>query len=214
MRDITRDTPSCPEDVMQLIPWYDDKQLSSEERSRIESHAAECAACRAEIGWMRGERAPEPTSVPSADAAYSRVRAKIEAPPVRLPSRRDREAPTSSAAVTDRWRRVAVAAGVVLALAAGVVAGRQWAAPGKGIYRVATVTADTARGPSLDILFRADVEAGRITDALRAIGGMVVSGPSKLGVYRVQLDGSDGEAAAKLLRGDGRGVATVAEVVP
>jgi hypothetical protein len=67
-------------------------------------------------------------------------------------------------------------------------------------------------GVQLDVVFRSDVGIERINTDLRALGAVVVGGPSQAGRYRVTLpEGSDASAAAAMLRAEGRGVASFAE---
>jgi hypothetical protein len=91
------------------------------------------------------------------------------------------------------------------------------AAPEQPVYNTASESGDVsaaapAQTQALDVVFRPDATADKIHAALRAIGGEIVSGPTQVGVYRVRLSASaDAGAAAKLLRGDGQGVASFAE---
>jgi hypothetical protein len=65
---------------------------------------------------------------------------------------------------------------------------------------------------ALDVVFRPDATVEDLRNALRAVGGQIISGPSEGGVYRVGLAASsDQAAAARVLRGEERGVATFAE---
>jgi hypothetical protein len=85
------------------------------------------------------------------------------------------------------------------------------------VYRSAAApapAADAAGSTLLDVVFRDDVESGRIRDALRAMHAEVVSGPTELGRYRVRLPaGEDALAAARALGPGGAGVAVFAEPV-
>lgn len=71
---------SCPDDVLDLLPWYPDGGLTSEERGRVEAHAATCAECRREIhAWARGSVALPPDA-PSPERVLARVFARISEP--------------------------------------------------------------------------------------------------------------------------------------
>ena len=84
------------------------------------------------------------------------------------------------------------------------------------IYQVAgePTAAALGHGVALDLVFRNDASAERINVELRGLGARIVSGPSQLGRYRIELpEGADAEAAATLLRAEGTGVASFAEPV-
>jgi hypothetical protein len=115
----------------------------------------------------------------------------------------------------------ALAASVALAalIAAGVTVGGLWPGePATTLYEVVSETpvAEPANRPAatraLDVVFRPDATFENVDAALRAVGGQIVSGPSGLGVYRVELGPSgDQGAAARVLSAEERGVAKFAE---
>jgi hypothetical protein len=216
---LTREESGCPEDVLLAIAWYPDG-LDPVQRGAVEAHAADCAACREELAFVRGEgvaQAPREES----ERVYARVIERIEAyeakqrPGAATPVRSDRR--TS-------WRTARAAAALLAAAFVGALAalgGSRLVAPEASVYRAAgeapeVSAAAPAQAPlALDVVFRPDATAERIHAALRAIGGEIVSGPTQLGVYRVRLAPSaDASAAAKVLRGEGEGVATFAELAP
>jgi hypothetical protein len=215
---LTRDA-GCPEDVLMAIAWYPEG-LDAEARGAVEAHAADCAACREEIAFVCGEASPELPREES-ERVYTRVMQRIEA---------YEEGQRAGRAAVARGARRAFArpglraAALLLAACAGAAAaivGMRLGPSGDAVYRTASGTPDvSAAGPAraevaLDVVFQTDATAEHIHEALRAIGGEIVSGPTQLGVYRVRLAPSaDAGAAAKVLRGEGKGVATFAELAP
>jgi len=209
----------CPEDVLAAIAWYPDG-LDTERRGVVEAHAADCALCREEISFLRGESgasASVPAPLPESERVYARVLERIEAYEGRA---RAAARPAAPVRRTTVWAPSRAAA--ALLAAAFVGAGAMWFASRSGVgpvYETAGAAPETvAAAPSeqsLDVVFRPDATAERIHAALRAIGGEIVSGPTQLGVYRVRLAPSaDLRAAASVLRGDGQGVASFAEQAP
>jgi hypothetical protein len=212
---------SCPTHVLSWIAWYPDGGLTDAQRGAVEAHAARCAACREEIDVLAG-RIETSVNVPDPERMFARVLALVESDglhgepaPVRP---RPIAAPAARArAFGVRRRALGLAAAVALAVVAG---GLGWLANGwlgaETRYRVASAppTVPPPGGVELDVVFRSDAEAGRIHTALRGLGAVVVSGPSQLGRYRIQLPpGSEPSAAAALLRAEGAGVASYAEPV-
>jgi len=212
---LTHET-GCPEDVLAAIAWYPDG-LDAERRGAVEAHAADCSVCREEISFLRGE-SPPPAPVAESERVYARVLERIEAYEDRARGV-ERRAPR----VLRASGRVPARAAAAVLAAAGVGALAMWlgsrvlsqqpeydtaAAP-------AEVVASAQSGRALDVVFRPEATAERIRAALRAIGGEIVSGPTQLGVYHVRLSPSaDAGAAAQVLRGEGRGVASFAEPAP
>lgn len=214
----------CPEEILERLPWYVDESLPVEQRDLVEAHAAECPECRAEIEMLSGREQSPATGVPQRDEIYARSLGLIEAYELALP-RESQDAAVASATSRRQkpWPMLAMTASVMIAFGVGALVGL-WGGssgdPGAPVYRTATDVAavpgaveivDTAQ---LDVMFRGDATAARIRSALRAIGGKLVDGPSRLGVYRVRL-GEDGDAsaAAAMLLGEGKGVAAFAEPV-
>jgi hypothetical protein len=122
----TNPEPACPTEVLDWIAWYPEGRLPEALRGAIESHAAECAPCRDEIGLLSGgveDAAPVPVADP--ERVFERVRHRIAR------ERAPREVPSSEPAPAPCWtrgqlRRAAFAAGFALALlAAGAAAGWQ-----------------------------------------------------------------------------------------
>lgn len=113
--------------------------------------------------------------------------------------------------------RVAAAAALFAVAALGWIAHDLVARGGEARYQTASGPAATVAvggAEQLDIVFRPDAAIERINANLRALGGVVISGPSQAGRYRIALPaGSDAAAAADLLRAEETGVASFAEIV-
>lgn len=211
---------SCPEVVLASIAWYPDA-LDEARRGVVEAHLAQCAACREELAFVRGDREPE-IALPDAEDAYARVLARIERSEAGADARASRvDAPHPRRSAFGA-RPAALAAGIALALlcgALGALGGLWFGSEALPTYQTVGEPGGTAAtptaAPALDVVFRSGARAESIHAALRAIGGQIVSGPTQLGVYRVTLvPTADVAAAARVLRGEGQGVATFAEPVP
>jgi hypothetical protein len=217
---------SCPQEILDWIAWYPDEGLSAAQRGAVEAHAAACAACRREIDVVAGRGEP-PGGVRDAERLFARVLARIEsetlaaaAAPPRVEDRRAFRTPAPARRA--RWSRPAAATWAAAAALALLFTGIGWVAGsshfrGSGLYHTATdsLLGDAGHaGVRLDLVFRSDAGAERINTALRGLGAEIVSGPTQLGRYRIELPpGSDAEAAAALLRAEGTGVASFAEPV-
>lgn len=219
---------SCPPEILDWLPWYADAALPEAQRGAVESHAAQCAECRLELAMLAGDAMPSVTA-PDAGKAFARVLARIEAAGVdaepiavggHLAPATARRAPPrpSLRPMRARWLpRIAAAAALFAVAAFGWIA-HDLVAPGaEARYQTASGPAATVAGGAtdqLDVVFRSDASIERINANLRALGGVVISGPSQAGRYRIAVPaGSDALAAAELLRAEETGVASFAEIV-
>jgi hypothetical protein len=213
---------ACPEEVLASIAWYPEG-LDAERRGVVEAHAADCVACREELAFVAGAGAAPELPQPEAQRVYARVLERIE-----HYEHEEQPLPVAARGAAPRRTRAplrtpvrAAAALFAAALVGGFAAwtASRMAAPDVPVYQTAgeagVSAAATAHDLALDVVFRPDASAERIHAALRAIGGEIIAGPTQLGVYRVRLaPTADASAAAKVLRGDGQGVATFAELAP
>jgi hypothetical protein len=203
----------CPDEILAAIPWYPG-DLDENLRGKVESHAAQCAACREELAFVRDETAIE-IDLDHRDRVYAKLVERIEEHEgvERKFATLATPAPRRSG-LRMSWPLALAASMALMLLSGGLgVASSQWFQTDPA-YEVAgeSTTVAAVDLPALDVVFRADARAESIHSALRAIGGQIVSGPTQLGVYRVQLAAdADLIAAARMLRGEELGVATFAE---
>jgi hypothetical protein len=209
---MTKPDATCPQLVLDWIAWYPDGDLPSDVRSAIEVHAAECSACRQEIAALAATGPDEPADSPAARRTFARTLDKIRTQPSRMAPPPQR-----------RWvlrPRFAVAAGLAVALisaTAGIVATQHLGRAAAASYRPASAgpTDRQPAGPSLDVVFRADVPFAEVTRALQAIDATVESGPSARGIVHLRLArGADAAAAARRLESGDLRVADFAQPTP
>jgi hypothetical protein len=218
-----QDASRCPEDVLGWIPWYPDDGLTHAQRGAVEAHAAACARCRDELALVGGELEVEDD--PGVDAAFEGLMARVR------DAERAAQVPGAAAATRRApaprvgrgraaWRTHAprVAAGLafvmIFATAGKLIDDNFLDEP---VYTTATAesSAPATEGVLLDVVFRDDVDARRIREALRSVNGQLVSGPTELGRYRVRLGaGADAQAVARALAAGDAGVAVYAEPAP
>jgi hypothetical protein len=228
--------PTCPAEILDWLPWYADA-LPDAQRGAVEAHAAECAACRAEIAMLADGVIP-PVEAPDSEQVFAKVLARIEAAGVgggradaavgtgsvdvgghrtASPARQAPRRPSAQPARRRLLERIALAAAFVAVAAAGWLA-NDFRRDTGAVYSTASEPAGTApAAPSdaqLDVVFRGDASIERINTHLRALGATVVSGPSQAGRYRIALPpGSDAAAAAAMMRAEDAGVASFVEPV-
>ena len=218
----------CPQEILDWIPWYAEDALTETQRGAVEAHAAQCVDCRVELAMLSGGATPS-AATPDSEPVFARVLARIEAEGVGDASVRvgSHRAPASTRRTpllhgTQRsarrsFGRVAATAALLLGVgAAGWFANNVFATHADAAYGTASDAGTNAlaegSGVQLDVVFRGDADVELINTDLRALGAVVISGPSPAGRYRVALpEGSDASAAIAMLRAEGRGIASFAE---
>jgi hypothetical protein len=187
--------------VQELIAWWVNDTLESEERRLVSEHLAECVECRQDEAHCR--------------ALAARVRSAEEVAPVPHPARLERLLAT---AATPRggptlplpsWLRatprpvrwalgaqMALLVGLIVALGRAPIAGPE--APHPAIeapgprYRTLSEAEPPRRGSSLRVVFAADTPEQELRRIMLALGAEVVAGPTPLGAYTLALPSGAG----------------------
>ena len=227
---------TCPPGVLDLLPWYPDEGLTSEERGVVEAHAATCRECRREIldgfhGAKLSADAPSPERVlarvferialggaTQGDAASTLLRVDPTLAPLPIRAAPRRETPPRLAGRRRRLRATAWAAAAAVTLAVGsltTLAAMRLTRTATPVYETAAVQRDAAAGAQVEVILRDDVSAGQVRSVLSTLGAEIVAGPTALGRYQLRLPtGSDAAVTASALRAEGTGIATFAEPLP
>ncbi len=204
-----------------LLPWYANGTLGESERRMVEDHLAACDDCRRELAACRGlaqaigdlgEVAPSPHPVQLA-RLMARIDAREAQPEAHEPEHEEAEpaaprragrGPAALLAATPRPVRTLLAAqlgaiallGAVLLLfaAPGRQAGaRDARAAAPPVYRtLSDAPPAAAPGRQLRVVFEDGATAASIHEILAGIGGQIVSGPSPLGTYTVEVPAGRG----------------------
>jgi len=183
MAEIIRLRGSPHEQVQQLLPWYVNGTLETDEVAAVEAHLAECAECRADLAAEQAlsrEVAALPIDVEHAWSALSE-RIDAEGPPRRLAA----PVPFLRRKVAIGWALggpLAAAAAVAFAVAVGPGA----PSPAGETYRALGSAPTVAPGNAL-VMFRPDARDSDLRAALTKAGARVVDGPTATGAYVVRI---------------------------
>ncbi|HEY2737887.1 MAG TPA: zf-HC2 domain-containing protein [Thermoanaerobaculia bacterium] len=184
--------------VWDLLPWYANGTLEDGERRTVESHLAACSRCREELSACRGlgellQQVPEVAPAPH-PAHLARILEKI-GDHERTAWQSPLESLRNLLTATPRPVRWALAAQLVLVLGLGLGLSlhrqpRQLqTAP--AAYRTLSdgpaATSSTIPSSRLRLVFAPGTTEQEIRDLLLGIRGQIVSGPSSLGVYTVEV---------------------------
>jgi putative zinc finger protein len=174
--------------VMELLPWYVNATLSPAERTVVEKHLETCADCREELQSLSQVSAVISEGVeatPSVDASLARTFAAIdELERAKLSTKKRGLVGWLSALWTPSVPLARVAFATQLALILLM-----------GIYLVlprdpySTLSPPGSREVHLDVTFAPTVTEEVMRRVILEVDGKIVSGPSVLGVYVIELSG-------------------------
>jgi len=179
--------------VWDLLPWYANGTLEDGERRAVESHLAACSRCREELSACRGLgelllEVPEVAPAPH-PAHLARIMEKI-GDHERAAWRSPLESLRNLLTATPRPVRWALAAQLVLVLglSAGLALHRQPPIAAPVTYQTLSDRPSAAVPVSgLRVVFAPGATEQEIRDLLLGTRGQIVSGPSSLGVYTVEV---------------------------
>ena len=166
-------------------------RMSPEDAARFEAKMAGDADLRAEVTAMSAARAAlTPDAVPSGQA-WTRFQSALDAGAV--------SEPVYPASAANANRPIKVVLAQVAAIAVVAVALWQFVAvptfaPSADGFRLAAAEADLS---SLQVTFQPSATVQQITDTLLEIDGMIIDGPSALGLYRIGFASEEGRDIAR-----------------
>lgn len=178
----------------QALPWRVNGTISAADATRLDLHLRDCAQCRRDLETERAlarRLAAEPVVDYAPQAGLSRMLRRLDEVPAPADdtrrgwwSRMRRRAYRSgdSYAGSARAFRVQSAAMAVLGLTVAWLVLRPASPPE---YR--TLAASATATAQLQIVFADDATAGEMRALLDRVGGRVVGGPSRAGVFLVAL---------------------------
>ncbi len=207
------------ERIWGLLPWYANGTLPQRERERVEAHLEVCRRCQEEERVCRhtaetvqgaGEVAPTPHPV-----QLQRVLARIDE------AEREERAPRISR--IGRWRfpspfqalleatpralrGALLAQAAIILLLAGVLLWQKLhsgpeGVPAPAVYRTLS-DSSPVRGPvlRLRVMFSPQATEGQIRELLLDVRGEITGGPSRIGVYTVEVPAGRDSLRAVLAR--------------
>ncbi len=190
---------TCPEEVLDWIAWYAEPELPSEVRSAIDRHAAECLACREELGWIQTEVSEHGDNGPRGERVVAQLMARIRQPETLQAPATTRHRPRGQATP---WLAAAAAA---LILLGGAWLGTRLAVP-QPLHTATAGAPPVAAGPALEVLFRDDASWAAIRSTLERADARLASGTAQAPSGRLRLvlpPSTDPAAALGVLRESG-----------
>jgi len=177
----------CPKGVDLLLPWYLNETMENTEKDEVKRHLLICPTCRQELEQIKREQglyqsAAEEITIPQ---TFSQVMTEIEKREERRIWQRialliPKPQPALAAALIGTQLLVIIGLVALLAL-------NPWGA-GERFYRTLSgPSIAEGQGPRLTILFQDGVQEKIVREAILAINGTIVNGPTPMGIYTVEL---------------------------
>jgi anti-sigma factor RsiW len=194
-------------DAVELMPWLVNGTLDAAERKRVESHLAQCVACRRELEAAYAVQAAVASEErdPEVATALARLHLRLDEEQaghgprrlIRVLARRWREARPAV-----RWTLAAQFVVIVmLAVALSVLVVTNSPAP--ALYRtLADAPSSNASGAVVVVVFNGGRSEQEIRRLLLRLNARVIDGPSSAGAYRLELRQGTQQVALAVLRAD------------
>jgi len=173
------------EEIDLLLPWYVNGTISEEDRHRVEEHLHECNQCQKEVLFLKrlGEAVEtEPLLAPS----HGLLQNTLEHIGRKRLNLLDRVIEWLAPIPRLRW--VAIAAGLAIVLQTAVIVELVSRPRIEKTYEVLSVpVTQEAMGPRIIVAFKENVTESVIRETIQSFRGQIVSGPSPLGFYTIEL---------------------------
>ncbi len=210
----TKLTPESQQSFLELLPWYVNGTLKSDDRRSMEYCLATYPDCRAELEWMdgvaqqvRGESFPL-NEQEGLDRLMSMVRAQesgkllvLSRPSAPLGGAARQVLGTVSRTKLQQWIKplMAVAATLAVVQVGLSFIGTQSSDQSETLRPLGTAQ-PMPRHAMIQATFRADASETKIRALLAQVGAEIVSGPGALGVYTLRVPINKAENALADLR--------------
>ncbi|MGD8572931.1 MAG: zf-HC2 domain-containing protein [Gammaproteobacteria bacterium] len=171
-----------------LLPWYVNGTLEEVEQQQVEEHLQHCESCRGEIELLRAMRDNVKQSDESIPGEFAWQRLRRDMRQNKTDTRKSRQPGTT-------WWLPSIAAAALLVIVVQSVVIFNASQPGGYVP-----AGQALEGAVVQVKFNPDATERDIREALRAVHGEIITGPSAGGIYRIRLaDGEkDGQLEAKL----------------
>jgi Putative zinc-finger len=188
-------------EIIELLPWYANSTLPEDERKVVETHLADCSECARELKNLStmqkavveiGNKAPAPSA-----NALNRALAQIEDYERARQQAAKQEAPgpgivqrisslwSSWWSPTPLMARAIIAVQLVLVLGFGATILYQHNQ--SNIYTTASGPSGDKTSTRIAVSFSDGATEQEIRQAILAVHGKIIDGPSALGLYTVQV---------------------------
>lgn len=174
----------------ELLPWLANETLESEEREQVERYVSENSDGREELAFLQGLRRGVKQEEVASPGAFGLRRLQSA---IRVEQSAGTGAAGLPVAANDnRWWKMSLAAAVMVAIVQGGVLLNMNRSTDD---RIRPLSTEQDAGLILQIEFQPAATESEIRGVLNAVNARIVDGPSALGLYRIQVEQDDQQAA-------------------
>ncbi len=174
--------PDMPQEQQEhpaeLLPWFVNETLSTEDRQTVEQHLESCPQCQQEITLLQKMRThvKEIRTESPGEFGLNRLLSRV---------RNDRAVTESPQhPPTQRWQNwLAIAASLIIVIQAGLLIDTWYISK-----PMIPLSGPEEHGLVLQVSFTPTSTEAQIREVISAIHGRFIDGPSSLGIYRIRLD--------------------------
>jgi len=172
---------SIEDKISLMIPAYLRGELSEEERQEVETHAAKNPEIAADIEFQRNLKASltkDEAAYEPGDLGWARLSKAME----------DSEQSGDSSKTQPKfWRYTAAILAVAAIGQAGVLSSLAFNKGQDAQYVTASET-PTGKTYSTKVAFDTELTMNKLTESLQTVDGVIIEGPSSLGLYKVRFE--------------------------
>ncbi len=187
MPDIPQEQPGHPEE---LLPWFVNETLSTEERHSVEQHLDTCPQCQQEIELLQKMRThvKEIHTESPGEFGLNRLLSTV---------RNDRTASEAPQQTSSQWWKTAfaIAASLIIFIQAGLLIDTWYISK-----PMVPLSGPQENGIVLQVSFTPTTTEAQIREVITAVHGRFIDGPSSLGIYRIRLDDTENSSKATVDR--------------
>jgi len=174
------------QELKENLPWYVNNTLNDEQQAEFEQQLSNNAELKQEVKFLNALRQHVKQNISHSPGEMGLQRLKRQI-------KKESEQNSSSHKSITTWRTLAIAASLVLVVQLGIMI--------NFVQREDTfvpLSGNNYSSSVIQVQFKSDATESRIRELLISIEGSIINGPSKNGLYRIQLKTDDDKIISRL----------------
>lgn len=174
----------------ELLPWFVNETLSTEDRHTVEQHIESCPQCQQEITLLQKMRTHMKEIRTESPGEFGLNRLLSSVRNDRALTESPQHPPTQRG---QNW--LAIAASLIIFIQAGLLIDTWYISK-----PMVPLSGPQEDGIVLQVSFAPTTTEAQIREVITAVHGRFIDGPSSLGIYRIRLDDTENSSRARVDR--------------